>query len=418
LRIAVVNDWGRGGGAALAAERLACGLDTAGHDVRRFYCGFEQPDRRRPGDRLVSAPGLFGFARRVRRRVGVSTGVGRAEAGLLQRRLVQAVAAWSPDVVCIHNLHGAGLPVETVRLLSELAPVAWTLHDMWALTGGCTHAGTCTSYQRGCVERGREGCQAVGAAVEKRTRDATLSGIQDIVYVAPAEWLAAAARMSLPPKSRVKVVPNGVDLSVFEPHPRSDCRARFGVADDGVCALFCAGWLGDSNKRLDALAGQFAARRSDGAQLTLLTVGRDMPQSVRDTLGPSVVHLGELDESEMAFAYSAADVLVTVSVCETAPNTLIEAMACGRPAVGFDNAGVRGLLRQDLTGIVVPTDDWSALFAAINKVGVGSGAGEWSARCRSEACEHYGIERMIGEYVELFRALLAPVRVPVERELP
>jgi glycosyltransferase involved in cell wall biosynthesis len=412
LRIALVNDWGYGGGAALAANRLARGLESDGHEIRRFYCDFAPGASLRATDQLVSSPRVFEFARRVRQRLGARAGPGRIEAGILQRRLIQAVAAWRPEVISVHNLHGAGLPVDTVRLLCGLAPVTWTLHDMWAFTGGCTHAGDCVGYERGCDTCERPDCTYVDPAAGRRARHAALSGLRDIVYVVPAEWLGVAAQKGLPSGSQVRVIPNGVNLDLFRQHPRHEARARFGISEEAVCVMFCAGWLGDSNKRLSALSDQLVSVREQGVRITLLTVGRDLPQGVREALGEDLVHLGVLDESDMPFAYSAADALVTVSVCETAPNTLIEAMACGVPTVGFENAGVRAILTQGATGTIVPMADWSALLAAVVAVGSSADRVDWSTRCRSEACERYGIDRMIGEHLDLFHKLLTAAGAP------
>ena len=59
-----------------------------------------------------------------------------------------AINSFNADVVHLHWLGDNTLPIEQLARIH--APIVWTLHDMWAFTGGCHHAGDCRRYQASC----------------------------------------------------------------------------------------------------------------------------------------------------------------------------------------------------------------------------------------------------------------------------
>ena len=70
----------------------------------------------------------------------------------------------------------------------------------------------------------------------------------------------------------------------------------------------------------------------------------------------------------MAEIYSAADAFVIPSAMDNYPNTVIEAFACGIPAIGFSTGGIPEQITEGETGYLVLNRSSDALSTAIDRV--------------------------------------------------
>ncbi|MEO1339648.1 MAG: glycosyltransferase, partial [Cyanobacteria bacterium J06635_13] len=61
------------------------------------------------------------------------------------------IKAIAPDIVNLQWIRNGFLQIETIAKLARLdIPLVWTVHDMWAFTGGCHYAQNCDRYQQSC----------------------------------------------------------------------------------------------------------------------------------------------------------------------------------------------------------------------------------------------------------------------------
>ncbi|MCX7790361.1 MAG: glycosyltransferase, partial [Chloroflexaceae bacterium] len=141
------------GGAAVAASRLAAGLVAAGARVTRLVAF---PDRQpHPWSTEYLGAPLF-LVRRAARRVAPLQGqalLDRLARPAAEAALERALLRLRPDVVHLHNLHGgagAGWSPRLLAVAGRHAPVVWTLHDMWPLTGRCVYSYACERFLTGC----------------------------------------------------------------------------------------------------------------------------------------------------------------------------------------------------------------------------------------------------------------------------
>ena len=146
---------------------------------------------------------------------------------------------------------------------------------------------------------------------------------------------------------------------------RGELRAKWSVAENVVCLLYC-GKVETKKHPLELLQAVSRACTA-GARLHLLMVG-DGPLRpacealIRDQSLPVTI-TGFLNQSEIVDAYVAADVLALPSDAgETWGLVVNEAMACGRPALVSDQVGCAAdLIEEDKTGWVFPFGDWRRL---------------------------------------------------------
>ena len=137
--------------------------------------------------------------------------------------LIKRLKEFEPDIIHLHNLHG--WYVELFDLFRYIKKnnikVVWTLHDCWALTGHCTHFDLigCNKWQSKC-----ENCPqyheypATKYDYAKRLyqkKKKSFADIPNMTIVTPSAWLAAQVKKSFLAHYPVKVIHNGIDLSVF-----------------------------------------------------------------------------------------------------------------------------------------------------------------------------------------------------------
>ena len=176
-------------------------------------------------------------------------------------------------------------------------------------------------------------------------------------------------------------VPNGVDVELFSPGPdTAGLRTRLGLGDDAVVAAFVA-TLDRAHhfKRLDvaidALALLDRGAGADGAGVHLVVAGGgELLEGFRARatlagVGDRVHFLGAVPHADLPGVLRAGDLfLLTTEPPESFGIVLIEAMACGLPAIATDYPGVRAVVDQGETGLVVPRDDPAAVAAALREL--------------------------------------------------
>src|SRR5205823_10668855 len=101
----------------------------------------------------------------------------------------------------------------------------------------------------------------------------------------------------------------------------------------------------------------------DVTDVFLITLGSGKPPV---QLQIPHLHLGHIRSDRLrSLVYSAADVFVIPSIQENFPLTVLEALACGIPVIGFAVGGIPESVRPGITGLLVPPQDVASLRASI-----------------------------------------------------
>lgn len=410
MHVVMLSDWETRGGAAVAASRLATGLVAAELQVTRLVVF---PDRRRHPWRTmaVGAP-LVPLRRLVRRVAPLAARVvlDRLARPAAEAALDRALARLRPDVVHLHNLHGglaAGWSPRLLAVAARHAPVAWTLHDMWPLTGRCVYSYDCVRYVTGC----NAACPTATAypALPPNLvgpawceRQALLAATTGLAAVAPSRWIGAAAGAGLWAARRVEVIPHGLPLARWRPWPRDRARRALGLPVAGPLALVAMPHLADPRKGAALLAALGAALP---AGITLLAMGSGRLELAAP--GLRVVPLGFVREpARQALVYSAADLLIHAAPQDNLPLSVQEAIACGTPVAALPVGGLPELVRPGVTGWLAATADAAGLAAVVAAALAAIDAGaELRASCRAVAEAEYGLERMVERHLTLYGSL-------------
>jgi glycosyltransferase involved in cell wall biosynthesis len=406
------------GGAGRAAYRLHCGLRRIGVDSKLYV-----PSPTREDDSITpyNEPNSFFFrlGRKFRRhRWGKELAVIEQNPDDRYEYFSTDIHAFGSEVIeqvpeaDVINLHWVTcfLPLDQFFSSNSVAtPVFWTLHDMNPFTGGCHFSNGCERFAEACgtcpqLRSQEEDDQSRLSWTRKSKAYGKLTN-RDLNIVTPSQWLARKSmQSSLLGHQKTNVIPYGVETEVFAPSDRAEARARFGIPADAKVVLFCAESVANPRKGMRHLLSALA-KLQDIPNLILVSIGGG--ESLKNSSGKSM-HLGRLTKDEdMAAAYGAADIYVIPSIEDNLPNTILEAMACGTPVIGFDIGGIPDLVKNSQTGQVVPAFDEEALAKGIREMLADTlRLAEMRVTCRKTILSEYSLEAQARRYVKLYQEVI------------
>jgi glycosyltransferase involved in cell wall biosynthesis len=264
------------------------------------------------------------------------------------------VASLNPDLINIHWICNGYLQIETLAKFQK--PLVWTLHDMWAFTGGCHYGQVCDRYTQSCGS-----CPLLKSDRQWDAsrwiwqRKAKTYPQLNLTIVAPSRWMAESAnKSSLFRNTRVEVIPHGLDTDVYQPIDAPTARKLLNLPQDKQLILFGAGSNAVGEPRKGFLLLQAALKKLAeagwGDRFELVIFGASAPESPLD-LGFKAHYLGRFyDDLSLVLSYSAADVMIVPSVQEAFGQTASESLACGTPVVAFRATGLPDIVSHEQDG--------------------------------------------------------------------
>jgi rhamnosyl/mannosyltransferase len=236
----------------------------------------------------------------------------------------------------------------------------------------------------------------------------TVMGRADAIVATSERYVASSTELT-PYRSKVRVIPYGIDLGSYSPDLRRSSRARELRARYGSPLLLAAGRL-IYYKGFDILLD---AMKEVRGHLLLIGDGplRDELQqrARRNGVQDRVTFVGSVQHADMGPYYGAADVFVLPSVARSEAFGIvqIEAMAAGVPVVNTSLAsGVPGVSLDGVTGLTVKPNDTAALAGAVRcLLEDGALRVRLAAEARKRAVELFTAQRMVAETLDLYRGL-------------
>jgi len=338
---------------------------------------------------VVSMGPLGAFARRLPRDVELSSldKPAGAPMRLAMFRLLRVLRRLQPDLVHSRNW-GAIEAVPAARL----AGVRAVVHS----------------------EHGRELSDPEGLNARRNRFRRLLAPLMDRVVTVSADlsaWLQQTVRL---PAGKLLVIPNGVDTQRFSPARRFAGRQALRAADQTMVI----GTVGRLNgiKDYPTLLTAFADIARRAPHVTLVFIGDGPQRAALEALAASLaiherVHfLGE--RRDVPELIAGLDVFVLPSIAEGMSNTLLEAMAAGRPVVATGVGGNPEVVEDGVTGTIIPIRHPAALTKAIDGYlwdsGLRTAHGE---AARRRAVTEFGLVSMVSRYHDLYAGLAERKRI-------
>lgn len=321
------------------------------------------------------------------------------------RDIIKKIDEIKPDVIQIHNIHG--YYVNYKMLLQYLAakdiPTVITMHDFWLMTGHCAYINeSCTKWETGCgnCKRLKEYPSAFLDRTKKNweLKKELFKGFNKdkLVFVPVSYWLESFAKRSLLYNSNFKVIQNGVDVKVFYPYngEHSELWKKIDWSKQTIVAV-ADRWT-ESNGFNDLIT--LSQILPDDMQIVI--VGLNANQML--SLPGKIIGIGHTDNvQQLIEIYTSADVLFNSSKEVTFGLVTAEAMACGTPAIVFNNTAGEEIIDEN-TGFAI--DDISKIPALVRKCRENSGL--YHMNCRKRIVEEFDSISQYSKYIELYKNLL------------
>ena len=415
MKVLLLNTSDVQGGAARAANRLHQGLQRIDVDSHMLVQTKHSDDRT-----VIGSSATSGISKVI---VGSRLTLGQLPLKFYTNRdrsfyspqwlpdnIATKVTQLNPDVISLQWICEGYLQIETLAKLNK--PLVWTLRDMWSFTGGCHYSGNCDRYTISCGA-----CPQLGSSKDCDLsrwiwqRKAKAWKNLNLTIVALSSWLGKCAHSSSLFKDlRIEVIPNCIDTNIYKPINRKVAREQLNLPQDKKLILFGAA-SATSNKRkgFDFLrkALQYLSKSGYHDELELVIFGASRPERPPE-FGFKEHYLGRFgDDLSLALIYSVADVFVAPSIQEAFGNTVLEALACGVPCVGFDIGGIPDMIEHQKNGYLVQPFKIEDLARGITWVLENQERHQkLSYRARKKVEQEFALEIPARRYLSLFTEIL------------
>jgi glycosyltransferase involved in cell wall biosynthesis len=203
---------------------------------------------------------------------------------------------------------------------------------------------------------------------------------------------------------------NGIPTDEYAPNPdtRAQWRQAHGIEPRATVVTHIGRFAVQKNHAL--LVEAFAQVHSDAPLYLLLVGGGELEDAVRE----QVVELGLQERvrflgvrADVPAILNASDLFVLSSRWEGNPMSVMEALAAGLPVVSTAVGGVPELVREGVTGLLVPSEDTGALACALQAlVDDPARRQAMGAAARQHAIAHFDIRHTVRGYEQLYESLL------------
>ncbi|MBN1115589.1 MAG: glycosyltransferase family 4 protein [Bacteroidales bacterium] len=418
MKILFLNTYDNRGGAAVAAWRIYNSL--AGKCETQFGTlldeNIEKPVIKAFPTRINKFVWLFNLSleklfflpseKSKKERFAFST----ASTGIRPQNILKK---WCPDIIHIHWFNQGFFSLNGFsKLIKANKPIVWTLHDMWAFTGGCHYSGSCHRYRENCGN-----CPLLhkpsgkDLSYRQLSKKRKIYNTSAVTFVTCSNWLREQAVTSnLLSDKRIEVIPNPIDTNIFCVNDKTLAREKLGLNQHKKYLLFTAGNVADPRKGLNYLLRALNKIHTDSPELAdnlvLLLAGKNTT-AIEKNIPVETKYLGYLTTREqLVQVYNAADLFLLPSLEDNLPNTIMEALSCGTPCIAFKTGGIPEMIEHLSTGYLAEyksdTDLANGILWAFQQ-----DMNKLSVNARKFAVENYSEEVVGNKYYKLYQSVIS-----------
>lgn len=411
MKVLLINTSERTGGAAIACNRLMAALNHSGIEAKMLVRDKETDNASVTGIengmmqklRFVWERGIIFLNNRLSKENIFQVDIANTGCDITDLDVFKEA-----DVIHLHWTNQGFLSLgDMEKILRSGKKIVITMHDQWYFTGICHYSGECKRYQAFCTNcpqiKGRIRDLAKSVFMKKQKMYSSAK----ITFVGCSKWIADMARLSSLTKGHEVVsIPNAIDTDVFCQKEWKSCRKEFGLPEDRKLLLFGAQKITDERKGFKFLveACNIIKEQFPGVahELGIVVVG-GKSEAISNALPLPVYTVPYISEQgKMVALYNAVDAYVTPSLQDNLPNTIVEAMSCGIPCVGFRVGGIPEMINHKENGYVAEYRDAGDLAEGIMWTVAAENYSDLCENARNKALETYSEKSVAEKYLKIY----------------
>lgn len=328
------------------------------------------------------------------------------------RYILKVVNEFKPDVINLHNPIGGYFRINDLIKLSNIAPVVWTLHDMWAITGNASHTLGNENWKNLKAGPGEWKIFPwiginLGSWLLKNKK--LIYSKSRIRIITPSTWLYNIALES--PAlfgKKIDLVPHGIDLKLFKPIDKIKARIALNIPSNIKVIAYSAEKLKNNpfkggKELIDII---LRLEKSVNNKILFLEAGEGKIFDGNQLKNIEIKNLGYIsDRDKLIQFYSAADLFIYPTKADSFGLVLLESIACGTPCISFEVGGCTDIIKNDVSGYLVPKFNTSLFVSrVIDLLKDEKKLEALSISSRKYAEENFSIEIMAQKYYKIFNS--------------
>jgi glycosyltransferase involved in cell wall biosynthesis len=351
MKVCIISDFAKTGGASTAADRIAHSFFENGCEVHRISSDgcVNSPFK----EYVLDVSRKFQLLSMFSSNSIISSFLPKLRKKDLHAQLGKILSAIKPDWINLHNFHGADWPMELAELSLSHSPTSWTLHDCSTFLG--------SYYPSYCPEASSTKAKELEqfwSRLQKNKSSKLFS------FIAPSNWMERSAKQSYWSKFNSSVVPYPI-FKGFSPHiaPQA-CKQALGIAPSKTVILSSAGNLDEPRKGGQILQDIIFDNKFKESQFILMGEFK-----MENNLPENVHTLGFIKDDKLKkLAYCAADLTLHPAPIDNLPNVVIESISCHTPVLGFSTGGLPDMVIPNKTGWLVDEISATALSQKLEEL--------------------------------------------------
>lgn len=323
------------------------------------------------------------------------------------------------DIIHLHWIYQGYISLNSLKQLTLLnKPLVWTFHDMWAFTGGCHYSGECKNYLDNCgnchfLKNPKEN-DISNKIFEKKRR---ILDKANLTIVTCSNWLKnEAGRSTLFKNTRIEAIPNPIDINRYKPLDKKKIREELGLPTNRFLLGFVSFKVDDERKGFYYLIESLKNLKQNiteiNKEIEVVIIGRIKGEISKEF--PFKIHFAGTisDEDIMTKYYNSLDVFLCPSMEDNLPNTIMESLACGVPALAFDIGGIGDMIEHKKNGYLAKEKSIEDLSAGLKWIIRDFDRyKELSMNARSKVINNFTNEIVGQKYIKLYNEILNPGKI-------
>jgi glycosyltransferase involved in cell wall biosynthesis len=412
MRILFINTVDTSGGAAIVMQRLMKGLENT-YNTESIVLVKEKKGVALNTSSVLTK-GLQIAIEKIIDRLTRQTGLLYQYFPFSSGKIIQIARSFEPNVISLHNTQSGYFATPLIRKLSQISPVAWTLHDMWSFTGNPAQTFGNMSWRQ---MKNDHSLTRIPPAIGLNTgkwllrQKKNIYSKSELTIITPSLWLKAMAEQSpVFYGKKIYHIYNGVDTTIYKPKNKQECKLKVGLPPGSKAIMFSAQDLDKNNPwkgGADLLTILSKINAITEKKIEFIAIGKSKGEGLGLFKNINVYYKGYIkDENEMSDYLNAADLFIYPTRADNLPNVLVEAIACSTPCITFNIGGTTEIIIQGVNGQVIEPFDFDKFaYEAVSLLEDANKLNQFSWGCQNIVRERFRLEIMVDKYYSLFQKI-------------